>query len=171
MAVFILAAVCCLVSSFILLWDSMPVRVQQDNCVTGLDYYIFHGRGLGVLYSRPLNCFNMADQPEQNSTTDIVFCYSIQVDLVRGVSAAGGGLFSSACQFLTFVAAESGFSKLPCLNTKCHHCLTIVPIVIYIIATWPVSLNMPNPQVFFSGRYNKATTTNYYHFPFATKAL
>ena len=149
LAIFILAAACCLASSFILLWDSMLVRVQQDNCVTGLDCYIFNGSGYGVLYSRPLNCSNMADQPEQNNTADIVFCYSIQVDLVRGASAAGGGLFSSACQFLTFVAAESGFSKLPWLNTKCHHCLTIVPIVTYIVTTWSISLTTPNPQVFF----------------------
>ena len=149
LAVFILAAACCLVSSFILLWDSMLVRVQQDNCVTGLDCYIFSGRGLGVLYSRPLNCSNVADQPEQNSTTDIVFCYSIQVDLVRGVSAAGGGLFTSACQFLTFVAAESGFSKLPWCSIKCLHCWAIVPIVIYIITTWSISLTMQNAQVFF----------------------
>ena len=149
LAVFILAAALCLVSSFILLWDSMLVRVRQDNCVTGLDCYIFNGRGCGVLYSRPLNCSNMADQPEKNNTADIVFCYSIQVDLVRGASAAGGGLFSSACQFLTFVAVESGFSKHSCCSTKCLHCLTIVPIVTYIVTTWSISLTMPNPQVFF----------------------
>ena len=150
LAVFILAAACCLVSSFILLWESMVVRVRQDNCVTGLDCYIFNASALGVLCSGPLNCSNMADQPEQNNMTDIVFCYSIQLDLVQGVSAAGGGLFSSAFRLsIFFLVAECLLSKFPHAYPKCHHGLAFIALTLLVFATWVPPLIAPNHQLFF----------------------
>ena len=93
-----------LIYVFAQLWDALIVRVQQDNCVDGLDCYLFDGR-MNILNQNPLNCTDFAEDLKDPNKFGI-FCYKYTFDYNRVLKDAGGALASVGIEFL-FIAGLS----------------------------------------------------------------
>ena len=101
---FLLAACFSLTYVAAQLWDAFVVRVQQDNCVDGLDCYLFDGQlPLTTLKKPPLNCTDFArdfagDLVDSNRFR--IFCYKLTWDYNRVSKDFGGALASAGIEFL-----------------------------------------------------------------------
>ena len=171
LGIFFYAAAFCLVSSFIALWDSMWIKVQQDNCVEGLDCYIFNGQGRDVLCDRPLNCSEELLLDTLNSSGFKIFCYSIDLDIPRGFSAAGGTLSTAAIQFLTSVAMVmkiSMYGKCDCnsytLGKVLYHVVATISALVYICVTLIPPIKEENLQIYFHSDITKPLQVIVYFF-------
>lgn len=112
--VFLLAFTCSICYVVALLWDAFLLKIQQDNCVEGLDCYMFNG-DRNVLCQRPLNCSSLAtDYPMSDDFT--IFCYKYVFDFSRVLNDAGGALVSIGIEFLVIAAVSRFLSEKVCFS-------------------------------------------------------
>ena len=106
--IFLFASCFSLVYVFAQVCDAFIVRVQQDNCVDGLDCYLFNGQ-INIL-KEPLNCTDYTgDFVDSNQFA--IFCYKLAWDLNRLFDDLGGALASIGIEFLLIAGLSQRVSR------------------------------------------------------------
>ncbi len=134
---------------FAVFWDSFLIKVQQDNCVDGLDCFEF-GEHIN-LHQDPLNCSTFEESDYLNETISI-FCYKFTLDIAQGIADAGGAVTSVGIELLLLVVMTSLVIKKFKLKTFCYHRIFvsffIVLLLILLLGPITVSLLLYNNKTF-----------------------